>query len=474
MGLTGVGKSSLINYLAGKELAEAGLASSSGGLTRGIHTYLMLINGQNCMVSDTEGLESNHSAFWQQMMEKELLKVDVSKPISQWYHIVVYCIGANGGRVQDIEIDMLKKLDEAGYGVIVAFTKADLASDEDLLNMQTAIEDAFDYYPNFYFIPICSKKTRSSQLEGKEAISIAILDAWGDSMINRMPEMVYNPVIEDFPQWAKDTSAWIRNQQFGFGLFTQTKGDVLKTLNAKVKNKVSSMSEAIKKRKNSAWGDISQVYSMLNVVLDTRAIASIDPKFNNKIVKLESNFVFDSNTKRNSWLALGGGGLLLAAPYLAPLLGVGALVLNAIDRDNQREEMVSAFVDQALKIDRNFREQKYALRYSIAAMLGYIRGYRELGICYLKGRGMEQNYDKFIDCINQIIDFYNDNLDYQDNETEYYVGYAFWLTDDTESANHWFRLSANHGNERAKLILNGQDVGYIESMNDAEYEKEWE
>lgn len=473
MGLTGVGKSSLINYLAGEELSEAGLASGSGGLTRGIHTYPMLINGQNCMVSDSEGLEASHSAFWQQMMEKELLKVDVNKPISQWYHIVVYCIGANGGRVQDIEIDMLKKLNEAGYGVIVAFTKADLASDEDLSNMQAAIEDSFEYYPDFYFIPVCSKKTRSSQLEGKEALSNAIIDAWGDSMINRIPKMVYDPIIDAFPQWVEDTINWIDNQEIGLGLFRQSKDDVLKALNTKVRDKVNSMAKSIKKRKDNAFNEISQVYSMLNVVLDTKALSAIDPKFNNKIERLESSFVFDSNTERNSWLAVGGGGLLLAAPYLAPFIGVGALILNAWDRDNQREEMVDAFINQATKINRSFCEQKYALRYSIAAMLGYMSGYRELGICYLKGRGTEQNYDKFIDCLNEIINYHEENSEYQDNVAEYYIGYAFAMSEDSNNANYWFQQSANHGNERARMILNGKNMKHVESLNDKDYEKEW-
>lgn len=474
MGLTGVGKSSLINYLADKELAEAGFASGSGGLTRGIHSYPMVIKGQNCIVSDSEGLEASHSAFWQQMMDNELLKVDTSKPISQWYHIVVYCIGANGGRVQDIEIEMLKKLDEAGYGVIVAFTKADLASEEDLLNMRDAIEQSFDGYQDFYYIPVCSKKTRSNQLEGKEELSVAILDAWGNSMTNRMPNMVYNPVVESFPQWVENTVDWIGSQEIGFGIFTQTKDDVLKALNSKVRNKVNSMADAIKKRKETAFSDVSQVYSMLNIVLDTKALSSIDPKFNNKIEKLESNFVFDSNSERNSWLAIGGGGLLLAAPYLAPFIGVGALILNALDRDNQREEMAEAFIDQAQKIYRNFCEQKYALRCSLAAMQGYMYGYRELGLCYLKGRGAEQDYQKFIDCMNEIISYHNDNPEYQDNLSEYYIGYAFAMSDDSNNANYWFQLSADHGNERAKMILKGKDVGYVESLNDAEYEKEWE
>jgi len=144
MGITGVGKSSLINYLAGDYLAEAGIATTSGGLTRGIHKYPINLNGQECMVADTEGLEASHPDFWLKLMQKELLDTDYKKPISQWYHIVVYCIGANGGRVQDIELKMIEQLNDAGYGIIIAFTKADLATDEELLLLHDAIEDHFN------------------------------------------------------------------------------------------------------------------------------------------------------------------------------------------------------------------------------------------------------------------------------------------------------------------------------------------
>lgn len=473
MGLTGVGKSSLINYLAGQNLAEAGIAASSGGLTRGIHKYPVIINGQTCMISDTEGLEASHSSFWENMMEKELLKVNYDKDISEWYHIVIYCIGANGGRVQDIELKMLKQLDEAGYGVIVAFTKADLASEDDLTSLRSAIENDYDYEPSFQYIPVCSKKTRSNELEGKEELSCAILDAWGMSMIQRMPAMVYDRVLDSIKEWADETINWISRQEIGLGILTQTKDDVLNNLNSRVSNKVRNYQNEISSKKEKAFREISNIYSMLNVVLDTQSLANLDSSFCNKIEKLESNFVFESNTERNSWLAVGGGGLLLAAPYLAPILGIGALFLKAFDSDKQREEMASAFFDQAVQINRNFIEQKYALRCSLTAMLGYMFGYRELGICYLKGRGIQQDYDKFIECMNEIINFSN-TTEYNDPISEYYIGYAFYLSDDKENANYWFKLSSDHGYERATMILNGRNIDRVEELNDQDYEQNWE
>lgn len=473
MGRTGVGKSSLINYLAGDYLAEAGI--SSGGITHGIHKYPINLNGQECVVADTEGLETNTSAsdYWLKLMQKELLDTDRNKPISQWYHIVVYCIGANGGRVEDIELKMLEQLDEAGYGIIIALTKADVATDEDLMLLQDVIENHFDNKASFQFVPVCSKKTRSGNLEGKEELCSAIIDAWGESILNRLPNFVYSSV-DSFWDWVNETDNWINSQGIGVGLFTKTKDDVLNELNAKVKNKIRQMQRDIDTKKRQSFNEIGSVYRMLNTVLDTKTFTNIDTSFAKKIDRLESNFVFDSRAGRNSMLAIGGGGLLLAAPYLAPFIGMGALVISLWDRQRQREETSEAFNKQAKDIYRAFIEQHNVFLYSLAATLGYMYGFIRLGICYLKGRGVEQNYDKFIECLNEIIAFSNEHNSYRDSIAEYYIGYAFSMSNDKENADYWFRRSADHGNENSMRILSGTDVEYIESQNDAEYEKRWE
>lgn len=60
----------------------------------------------------------------------------------------------------------------------------------------------------------------------------------------------------------------------------------------------------------------------------------------------------------------------------------------------------------------------------------------------------------FIDCFNEIINFHNEDLEFQDNKSEYYIGYAFVMSDDSDSTDYWFCKSAENGNERAKVILN--------------------
>ena len=68
LGQTGVGKSSLLNYIAGKELAEAGISSHIGGITRGINKYSVDINGRN-------GIILSYSASEQTAVECKILNL---------------------------------------------------------------------------------------------------------------------------------------------------------------------------------------------------------------------------------------------------------------------------------------------------------------------------------------------------------------------------------------------------------------
>ena len=99
--------------------------------------------------------------------------------VSEWYHIVIFCIGANGGRVQDFELEILDRIVDSGYGTIIAFTKADLASEEELQSIITVIQDHFIFSSSIQYIPICSKKTRNNKLEGRDELCNAIIDSWG-------------------------------------------------------------------------------------------------------------------------------------------------------------------------------------------------------------------------------------------------------------------------------------------------------
>lgn len=475
MGLTGVGKSSLINYLAGKDLAEAGITTSAGGLTRGIHKYYIDINGQTCSVFDTEGLETTdeHSSFWQNLMDKELLNTSPDRPLDEWYHIVVYCIGANGGRVQDIELTMIDKLLNAGYGVIVAFTKADLAIEEDLQSLEEAVCNHFDTN-SLQFIPICSKKTRNNQLEGKEELSTAIIESWGQSLINRLPHTVYDPVFDNLFDWYDEVFEWINQQKFGF--FDRSKNDVLEDVNKKIAEKTTELNQKIKERQEECFDEVRDVYETLNLVIDTEALVANNPEFNSQLQKLESAFVFSSTTGSTMMKT----GAFILGMTVFPVFTIAATVFAKLsgifDNSEQiKNELKAGFNNQFFQIVRRFSEQERIFELSLAEMQYYVYSWVELGICYLKGWGVEKDVDKAIEYFNKVIDYKNEN-DYENPRFSWYMAYLLSETDLSRQSEitDYLKEAAELDSPYAKRVLAGEGINNVEAGRDSERDKLWE
>lgn len=472
MGYTGVGKSTLLNYLAGENLAEAGISSSAGGMTRGINKYPLTLSGQPCVVSDSEGLEAKNERYWNDLMSKELLDDDCEKDISDWYHIVVYCIGANGGRVQDIEIDMLHRLDEAGYGVVVALTKSDLASDEELDAIKNAVFDdflqKFDYYPSFRFVPICSKKTRSGIPEGKENLCEAIFDAWGDTVMNRLPNYLYDPIIWDkMLDWRSAVIKWIFDQDMGF--FGRSKDEMIDILNEEIKETTSNFSKEISRKQKSAFKKVKEVYDSLNVVLDTASIAQVDTSFADKIGKLDSTWVYDSHAGSNALMGAGlGVGLVLAPMVTIPLAIATAIFTGSSRAEKRKEETADAFIYQWKEIMKSYLEQQDVLRNSIGcSTIGYLRCYREMAIHYLKGRGVEMDSDKAVEYMETLVDNNLGEEDgWRDAESEYYAGMMLAFAGNIDGARLFLEVSAEDGDEYAKEIIQNNYLSCSESLRE--------
>lgn len=339
IGQTGVGKSSLINYLAGDKIAEAGIPKKTGGLTRGFHSYPIEINGQECNVTDSEGLETSHEKHWLNLMDNVLWNNNAKKNLSDWYHIVVYCVGANSGRVQDLELQMIEKLWHEGYGVVIALTKADLATEEELVMLADTINSYFDHKAILKYVPICSKETRGSQLEGKEELSEAILEAWRVSLIGRLPEYIFS-FIDNMKSWGEQVIKWIYQQDIGFlGLNTNK---VIDGLNAQINKKIAKCNDEIKSKQNKAQKDIRSVYRMFDEVLNI----SINHG-NTMTIHSEGKRIENSGP---SFVEAMLSGLLIPTIILNPLIGIPAsiiaILLGISNKEKKKEKIVEAFIKE--------------------------------------------------------------------------------------------------------------------------------
>ena len=111
VGQTGVGKSSLLNYLLDLDPNDGGAKTGVGApvTKNGFHQYKHKIKDIPVCVFDSWGLEVGKEDQWTKDLENELKNRGVDKPASKWFHSVFYCIAASGSRVQDADIKIIQK-----------------------------------------------------------------------------------------------------------------------------------------------------------------------------------------------------------------------------------------------------------------------------------------------------------------------------------------------------------------------------
>lgn len=185
VGQTGVGKSSLINYIYGNDIAETGVGKPV--THQGFHTYNFELNGLPVSLFDSWGLEVGKHDEWLRQLDDELRGRNVEMPAKDWFHSVFYCIGASNSRVQDCDIEVIKRFIQNKYQVCVILTKADLLSEEDEKSLISAIQTSV----KVDVIPTCnvSKNTRSgaSKQFGKDAIEKRAFIDFFRSLVGRLP-----------------------------------------------------------------------------------------------------------------------------------------------------------------------------------------------------------------------------------------------------------------------------------------------
>ena len=128
-GKTGVGKSSLINYIFGKEVAKVG---NGEPVTQEIQEYDL--ENDNITLFDTKGIEAKDYEEILQNIKKYLELKQSSPDENDDIHIAWLCISERGDRVEEADRELLKILSEAGIPVIGVFTKRESKRESSFVN----------------------------------------------------------------------------------------------------------------------------------------------------------------------------------------------------------------------------------------------------------------------------------------------------------------------------------------------------
>lgn len=174
-GMTGVGKSSLINMIFGEDCAVVGTGKP---VTQKIDLYES--PDTSVRIFDTKGYEFGEKAdqeFYDNVVSLAKNPSDAEKAV----HIVWYCISCANGRVTDYDLKALEEFHSANIPVAVIFTKAELTSEEDLRELKSVL-------PQWAFASTFETSTISNEFN-----QISDLIEWS---VEHLPKIVQESFIK--------------------------------------------------------------------------------------------------------------------------------------------------------------------------------------------------------------------------------------------------------------------------------------
>ena len=140
VGATGVGKSSLINYLAGKNVAKVGVGVPVTSRDD-VPSYQCTVAGVKLKLFDTWGIEADKTEDWKDRI-RSIIGSRGEDGVA-WFHTIVYCISAGGQRVQAYDRQMIRFFKDEGYSLVIALTKSDQVSQSSAAQMLSVLPKSF-------------------------------------------------------------------------------------------------------------------------------------------------------------------------------------------------------------------------------------------------------------------------------------------------------------------------------------------
>ena len=136
VGGTGVGKSSLVNAVFGRNLAKVGKGLP---VTRGVHYF----NDESLGIWDLEGFEIGSREAPADILRRHLTTIS-ERPALEQISVVWYCVLSQLPRLTPPDIAMIRELDAAGLPVILVLTKVDWTKNP-LTGNRTAPDDVEEF-----------------------------------------------------------------------------------------------------------------------------------------------------------------------------------------------------------------------------------------------------------------------------------------------------------------------------------------
>ena len=151
LGRTGVGKSSFINYLLGKDVCEV---ATGRPVTQGFETYEFDNNGIPLRVYDSKGLEVKDYSTQRKEILNFIIRSCNDKNVFNWLHTIFYCINIERRRLEPEEVDFIKSIKgNIAQNVHIIITHCnDNPDDPDRKNMESYLYSQLGNEIKIYFV----------------------------------------------------------------------------------------------------------------------------------------------------------------------------------------------------------------------------------------------------------------------------------------------------------------------------------
>lgn len=191
LGQTGVGKSSLINYLFNEPKRATGAGKPV--TEQGFFEEKLMLNGVPVSLIDSWGIEQGKDDVWMADFKQFLQSRGYQAAVAEWVHIAIYCVSAASARVQDFDLQVIQMLRDQKIHVLVALTKASLVDETTIHALTETIEDATD--GGVTIIPVNSVEQKLMTGEtiartGLDDITAQIRVNYLDMLNERLPDRV--------------------------------------------------------------------------------------------------------------------------------------------------------------------------------------------------------------------------------------------------------------------------------------------
>ena len=207
IGKSGVGKSSLVNYLFGKELQPVGVGAPVTKMQIKEFTYKYDKHFE-MHIYDTWGLEpsTQKAELWKKKIFDEIARHD-KESISEWFNTIIFCLNAKSSRIEDFELDIMEQLLREKNHLTIALTHCRSKEDPDGIVLRKSIRQELEKRGvdsledrNFVFVSNVKKALLGGSVEqfGKEEIFVSIIRNVWASLKSKVPYQARKRFEESF------------------------------------------------------------------------------------------------------------------------------------------------------------------------------------------------------------------------------------------------------------------------------------